>query len=216
MYVVLDNKAGGGGVGTSPIATTVTVALTPILDPRITDSELLAVVDVGQTVTLDASTTPNRSGQITSEGYLWDLDGDGFSDAAGMSVENTWNDPADLTIHLRVIGIDGRPATKFHGSAFRIYPPVAQIDGAENITGTFGESVSMTGTYSDNWQVVSVKWYLGDILVLTDPSPQKQGTSSLILEIGSLEMLCRNSPCSHGDNGCQWNDVKLYVESYCV
>ena len=93
---------------------------------------------------------------------------------------------------------------------------MAQIDGAENITRTFGESVSMTGTYSDNWQVVSVKWYLGDILVLTDPSPQKQGTSSLILEIGSLEILRRNSPCSHGDNGCQWNDVKLYVESYCV
>ena len=78
MYVVIDNKAGGGGVGTSPIATTVTVTLTPILDPRITDSELLATVDVGQTVTLDASTTPNRSGQITSEGYLWDLDG-GFA-----------------------------------------------------------------------------------------------------------------------------------------
>ena len=195
LYVVLDNKAGGGGVGTSSIATTVTVTLTPILDPRITDSELLAVVDVGQTVTLDASTTPNRSGQITSEGYLWDLDGDGFSDAAGMTVQNTWNDPADLTIHLRVIGIDGRPATKFHEISIQdLSPPVAQIDGAENITRTFGESVSMTGTYSDNWQVVSVKWYLGDILVLTDPSPQKQGTSSLNLEIGSLEISAGTHP----------------------
>ena len=71
---------------------------------------------------------------------------------------------------------------------------MAQIDGAENITRTFGESVSMTGTYSDNWQVVSVKWYLGDILVLTDPSPQKQGTSSLILEIGSLEISAGTHP----------------------
>ena len=195
LYVVLDNKAGGGGVGTSSIATTVTVTLTPILDPRITDSGSLAVVDVGQTVTLDASTTPNRSGQITSEGYLWDLDGDGFSDAAGMTVQNTWNDPADLTIHLRVIGIDGRPATKFHEISIQdLSPPVAQIDGAENITRTFGESVSMTGTYSDNWQVVSVKWYLGDTLVLTDPSPQKQGTSSLNLEIGTLEISAGTHP----------------------
>ena len=195
LYVVLDNKAGGGGVGTSSIATTVTVTLTPILDPRITDSGSLAVVDVGQTVTLDASTTPNRSGQITSEGYLWDLDGDGFSDAAGMTVQNTWNDPADLTIHLRVTGIDGRPATKFHEISIKdLSPPVAQIDGAENITRTFGESVSMTGTYSDNWQVVSVKWYLGDTLVLTDPSPKKQGTSSLNLEIGTLEISAGTHP----------------------
>ena len=195
LYVVLDNKAGGGGVGTSSIATTVTVTLTPILDPRITDSELIRVVDVGQTVTLDASSTPNRSGQITSEGYLWDLDGDGFSDAAGLTVENTWNDPADLTIHLRVIGTDGRPATKFHEISIQdLSPPVAQIDGAENITRTFGESVSMTGTYSDNWQVVSVKWYLGDILVLTDPSPQKQGTSSLNLEVGTLEISADTYP----------------------
>ena len=195
LYIVLDNKAGGGGVGTSSIATTVTVTLTPILDPRIADSESLRIVDVGQTVTLDASSTPNRSGQIASEGYLWDLDGDGFSDAAGMSVENTWNEPADLTIHLRVIGIDGRPATKFHEiSILDLSPPVAQIDGADNITRTFGETVSMTGTYSDNWQVVSVKWYFGDTLVLTDPSPQKQGISSLNLEIGTLEISAGTYP----------------------
>ena len=84
---------------------------------------------------------------------------------------------------------------RFHEISIQdLSPPVAQIDGAENITRTFGESVSMTGTYSDNWQVVSVKWYLGDILVLTDPSPQKQGTSSLNLEVGTLEISADTYP----------------------
>ena len=41
----------------------------------------------------------------------------------------------------------------------------------------------MRGTYSDNWNVISVKWYLGESLVLTDPSPQKEGESVFDLEI---------------------------------
>ena len=184
LYVVLDNKGGGGGVGLSPIATTVTVSLTPILDPRITDADSLAVIDVGSNVLLDASTTPNRSGQIATEGYLWDVDGDGFSDLAGIQVETSWSEPGDLTIYLRVIGVDGRPATKFHEiSVVDISPPQAKIEGSQNITRAFGESISLRGTYSDNWNVVSVKWYLGESLVLTDPSPQMEGESVFDLEI---------------------------------
>ena len=184
LYVVLDNKGGGGGVGLSPIATTVTVSLTPILDPRITDADSLAVIDVGSNVLLDASTTPNRSGQIATEGYLWDVDGDGFSDLAGIQVETSWSEPGDLTIYLRVIGVDGRPATKFHEiSVVDISPPQAKIEGSQNITRAFGESISLRGMYSDNWNVVSVKWYLGESLVLTDPSPQKEGESVFDLEI---------------------------------
>ena len=184
LYVVLDNKGGGGGVGLSPIATTVTVSLTPILDPRITDAESLSVVDVGSDVVLDASTTPNRSGQIATEGYLWDVDGDGFSDLAGIQVTTSWSEPGDLTIYLRVIGVDGRPATKFQEvSVVDISPPQATIEGAQNATRAFGESISMRGTYSDNWDVVSVKWYLEESLVLTDPSPQKEGESFFDFEI---------------------------------
>ncbi len=184
LYLVLDNKGGGGGVGLSPIATTVTVSLTPILDPRITDADSLAVIDVGSNVLLDASTTPNRSGQIATEGYLWDVDGDGFSDLAGIQVETSWSEPGDLTIYLRVIGVDGRPATKFHEiSVVDISPPQAKIEGSQNITRAFGESISLRGMYSDNWNVVSVKWYLGESLVLTDPSPQKEGESVFDLEI---------------------------------
>ncbi len=189
LYVVLDNKGGGGGVGLSNIATTVTVSLTPILDPRIKNSDDLSMIDVGSTVVLDASETPNRSGQIASEGYLWDVNGDGFSDLAGISVETTWDEPGDLTIYLRVIGVDGRPATKFQEiSVSDLSPPLARIEGSENITRAFSESISMTGTYSDNWQVVSVKWYLGDSLILTDPSPLKEGVSSLNLEVRPEEV----------------------------
>ena len=184
LYVVLDNKGGGGGVGLSPIATTVTVSLTPILDPRITDVDSLSVIDVGSNIILDASTTPNRSGQIATEGYLWDVDGDGFSDLAGIQVETSWSEPGDLTIYLRVMGVDGRPATKFHEiSVVDMSPPQAKIEGSQNITRAFGESLSMRGTYSDNWNVISVKWYLGESLVLTDPSPQKEGESVFDLEI---------------------------------
>ena len=64
-----------------------------------------------------------------------------------------------------------------------ISPPQAKIEGSQNITRAFGESISLRGMYSDNWNVVSVKWYLGESLVLTDPSPQKEGESVFDLEI---------------------------------
>ena len=133
----------------------------------------------------DCSNDPSCSGAGETDcDDAIDNDGDGFSDLAGIQVETSWSEPGDLTIYLRVIGVDGRPATKFHEiSVVDISPPQAKIEGSQNITRAFGESISLRGTYSDNWNVVSVKWYLGESLVLTDPSPQKESESLFDLEI---------------------------------
>jgi len=62
LYLVVDNRPGpsGGGAGTQKIATTVTLSLTPVLDPTISSEVSLDTIDVGAIVMLDASETPNR------------------------------------------------------------------------------------------------------------------------------------------------------------
>ena len=73
LYLMVDNRAGAGGAGTSEVATTVVSYLTPIVEVKLTDPDSLTVVDVGATITLDASNTPNLSNQISS--INWDTDG---------------------------------------------------------------------------------------------------------------------------------------------
>ena len=46
LYLIVDNRAGAGGAGTSEVATTVVAYLTPIVQVSLTDSESLTVVDV--------------------------------------------------------------------------------------------------------------------------------------------------------------------------
>ncbi len=87
LVIVVDNRPGpgGGGAGTSHAAVTVTVTLTPVLSPTISSESDLDSVDVGQSVTLSASETPNQSDQIPSSGFSWDTDSDGVNDVNGVS-----------------------------------------------------------------------------------------------------------------------------------
>ena len=78
LYLIVDNRAGAGGAGTSEVATTVVSYLTPVVQVTLTDPESLTIVDVGTTITLDASNTPNLSNQISS--INWDTDGDWMVD----------------------------------------------------------------------------------------------------------------------------------------
>ena len=115
LYLVVDNRPGpsGGGAGTQKIATTVTLSLTPVLDPTISSEVSLDTIDVGAIVMLDASETPNRSGQIPPSGFRWDTNADGVDDTVGSNVNISWADPTNITIRLTVVSIDGRSASVY-------------------------------------------------------------------------------------------------------
>ena len=111
LYLMVDNRAGAGGAGTSEVATTVVSYLTPIVEVKLTDPDSLTVVDVGATITLDASNTPNLSNQISS--INWDTDGDGFDDYTGNSIEVSWATPTNFTLKVTAISTDFRSSTVF-------------------------------------------------------------------------------------------------------
>ena len=154
LYLVVDNRPGpsGGGAGTLPIATTVVLTLTPIMDPTITGIPSSGTVDVGNEITLDASDTPNQSNQISESGYSWDTDGDGFDDNSGASFNISWPEPTNLTIRLSVVGVDGRSTSVYEEIRVEdISPPSADISVEGILERAFNEDIVISASFEDNW-----------------------------------------------------------------
>ena len=144
LYLVVDNRAGpaGGGAGTESIAVTVMLSLTPVLDPIISSDVPLDVVDVGSTVMLDASQTPNNSNQIPESGFRWDTDGDGVDDTTGPIINVSWSNPTvePLNIRLTVVAIDARSMSAYQEIEVRdISDPEVSIGVTSTLERTYGE-----------------------------------------------------------------------------
>ena len=168
LYLVVDNRAGpaGGGAGTEPIAVTVTLSLTPVLEPIIDSNVPLDVVDVGSTVTLDARQTPNNSEQIPESGFRWDTDGDGVDDITGPVVNVSWTNPNSLTIRLTVVSTDDRSASAYQNiEVADISDPDVSIDVTSTLERTYGEDVILSGQVTDNWGVDTIEWLVDGILM---------------------------------------------------
>ena len=168
MYLVVDNRAGpaGGGAGTEPIAVTVTLSLTPVLEPIIDSNVPLDVVDVGSTVTLDARQTPHNSEQIPESGFRWDTDGDGVDDITGPVVNVSWTNPNSLTIRLTVVSTDDRSASAYQNiEVADISDPDVSIDVTSTLERTYGEDVILSGQVTDNWGVDTIEWLVDGILM---------------------------------------------------
>ena len=173
LYLIVDNRAGAGGAGTSEVATTVVSYLTPVVQVTLTDPESLTIVDVGTTITLDASNTPNLSNQISS--INWDTDGDGFDDYSGSTIEVSWAIPTNFTLKVTAVSSDSRSSTIFKDIEVRdISNPSASIDINSDITRGYGENIVLSGQFSDNWEVSAVEWLVDDLVFQsysgTDPS----------------------------------------------
>ncbi len=187
LYIVVDNRPGpgGGGAGSSNAAVTVTVTLTPVLDPSISSETDLDSVDVGAQVTLSASGTPNKSGQIPDSGYYWDIDGDGVNDGSGVSMDHHWEEPGNYTVRLSVVSVDSRG--KGVNRTVRVSDmsaPVVSLGVLGEVTKGFGEQLSISATFTDNWGVESLDWMMdGETILsnysLTDP------TSTLLLQVSN-------------------------------
>ena len=161
LYLVVDNRAGpsGGGAGTLPIATTVVMVLTPILEPVIGGEASSGVVDVGSIITLDATETPNLSEQIPESGFSWDTDGDGFDDNSGTMANVSWAEPTNVTIRLTVLSTDGRSTSVYQEvQVSDVTPPESNIQVNGVVERAFNEALILSGDFSDNWGVSSVEW----------------------------------------------------------
>ena len=185
LYIVVDNRQGpgGGGAGTSDVAVTVTVTLTPVLAPSISSQTNLDSVDVGSPVNLSASGTPNKSGQIPDSGFSWDIDGDGVSDWSGLSVEHLWDEPGNYTVRLSAISVDSRSASV--SRVVRVVDmsaPSVSLGVTGEVTKGFGEQISISGSFTDNWGVESLDWKIDGEIILSNYSITDQ-YSTLTLQV---------------------------------
>jgi len=137
LLLVVDNTDTplGGGNGTEPLRMTVRLELAPPLTPVIVDDGG-GEVSLSETITLDASNTPNRVGQQGT--FVWDLDasvdsnGDGNDtnddDAQGVSVTASWSSKGTKTVHARMTAPSGETAVATHQVAVvDTEPPVARL-----------------------------------------------------------------------------------------
>ena len=185
LYIVVDNRQGpgGGGAGTSNVAVTVTVTLTPVLAPSISSQTNLDSVDVGASVNLSASTTPNRSGQIPDSGFSWDIDGDGVSDGSGLTLEHLWDEPGNYTVRLSAISIDSRSASVSRSvRVVDMSAPSVSLGITGEVTKGFGEQISISASFTDNWGVDSLDWMMDGQIILSNYSLTDQ-FSTLILQV---------------------------------
>ncbi len=185
LYIVVDNRPGpgGGGPGNSPIAVTVTVTLTPIISPSITSEADLESVDVGSWINLSSSETPNKSNQIPDSGFKWDTNGDGITDHIGAEIEQIWVEPGNYTVTLSATSLDSRSETISRTiRVVDLSDPEISIGTSETVTKGFGEQLSISASFSDNWGVQSLDWLL-DGEVLWSNYTLTERISTLVLEV---------------------------------
>ena len=185
LYIVVDNRQGpgGGGAGTSNVAVTVTVTLTPVLAPSISSQTNLDSVDVGAPVNLSASTTPNKSGQIPDSGFSWDIDGDGVSDGSGLNLEHLWGEPGNYTVRLSAISVDSRSASVSRSvRVVDMSAPTVSLGVTGEVTKGFGEQISISASFTDNWGVESLDWMMDGQILLSNYSLTDQ-FSTLTLQV---------------------------------
>ena len=186
LIVIADNTDTpvGGADGTSAVRMTVRIELSPQLNPVITDNGNSSTV-LGSTITLDASSTPNRLGQIASASWDFDsavdADNDGDSsndeDATGWEALALWSTPGDRTVTLTVSSPTGSSAsTTSVISVIDVVNPIARIGGnGQPISGGWKlvseESILLNceGS-SDDHTVSTCAWNL-------DGNPYGQNTS---------------------------------------
>ena len=137
LLLVVDNTDSplGGGNGTEALRMTVRLELDPPLTPTVTDDGMGSVA-LGETIELDASSTPNRLGQQGT--FVWDLDAsvdannDGNptndNDASGVKVDATWDLPGEKTVTVMMTAPSGQQAsTTYTLTVNDVVPPVPRI-----------------------------------------------------------------------------------------
>ena len=142
---------------------TIELIVNPILRAEFTISQS-SEVNIGQTITFDASSSPNGNGQISE--YRWDVFDDGTTDATGMTYDfsfpNTGIFGVTLTIVSQIGSVDSRtvqltvidrenPVAVIQSNGVQLTDLSWLLSPSESIT--FNASASQ-----DNDQIQSYAW----------------------------------------------------------
>ena len=179
----------------------------PVLNPQIVDY-VNGSTTIGESVVLDASSTPNSLNQIDS--LSWDFDSDMIMDSEGMVVEASWSSPGLKTINLTATSGSGEVTMVSHQiQVADVTDPVAVISGS-GMKGINGEwrllrtsdlVLQATNSYDDHgissasWNVdgtptssgtqFTVSWSeIGTYtitLIVTDPSGNTNSTDAIVV-----------------------------------
>jgi|GEM_PF-213988 len=160
LLLVVDNTDTplGGGNGSEALRMTVRLELAPPLSPTVVDDSD-GVVSIGQTIRLDASSTPNRLGQRGT--FTWDLDAtvdsnlDGNdtndADADGLVVEPSWSTPGTKTVTVRMTAPSEEVAsTSYTVSVVDTQNPVPRVQATGGVAIAEGWRVNVEQTVTLN------------------------------------------------------------------
>ena len=203
MYLIVDNTNSplGGANGNEAIRLTVRVEYAPPVQPIITDDSSGSTT-LGQAVTFDASSSPNRLQQILS--WSWDFDAgvdvdqDGNftndGEASGVSALAIWNTPGDRSITLTAVSQTGVSASATSTvSVADVVSPIARISGdGQPIEG--GWKVSTNQTLNLNCDASTDDHLVSFCIWSWDESSAERNTSVSLL----------------------WNDIGMYPVSLTV
>jgi len=174
LLLVADNTNTplGGGDGSAPLRLTVRIELAPPLTPTVTDDNM-GSISLGEALTLDATSTPNRLGQQGQ--FSWDTDAlvdsnaDGNptndGDLTGPTVEAMWTVPGEKTITV----LNTAPSGDLASTEYTV-TVVDSVDPSPVITGNttpiaggwkvnVGTSIALScASSTDDHQVANCLW----------------------------------------------------------
>ena len=181
LLLVVDNTDVplGGGNGTEDLRMTVRLELSPPLTPVISDDSG-SVVSIGESITLDAASSPNRLGQRGT--FSWDfdaekdvnLDGNGSNDADGQGLEVTtsWDSPGQKTVTATMTAASGEVVSSSHTVTVEdTVAPTARMQASSGATpvsdgwrADVGQTMVLTcASSTDDDQVDSCEWLVDGV-----------------------------------------------------
>ncbi len=175
LLLVVDNTDTplGGGNGSEDLRVTVRLELAPPLTPLVVDDGG-GEVSLGQSLRLDATSTPNRLGQRGT--FTWDFDAtvdsnqDGNDtndvDGEGLVVEPSWATPGTKTVTVRMTAPSGESAsTSYTVDVVDTQDPVPRVQAtgavviAEGWRVNVGQTVTLNcASSTDDHTVASCAW----------------------------------------------------------
>ena len=181
LLLVVDNTDVplGGGNGTEYLRMTVRLELSPPLTPVINDDSG-SLVSIGESITLDASASPNRLGQRGT--FSWDfdaaidvnLDGNGTNDANGQGLEVTtsWDSPGQKAVTATMTAPSGEVvSTTYTVTVEDTVAPTARIQASSGGTpvsdgwkADVGQPMVLTcASSTDDDQLESCEWLVDGV-----------------------------------------------------